>query len=101
MLRASKTFTLRIKMKNFLFFTLLTSSYAFAADTGFYVNEGIWTGNNSYSSAPSPACSCDKNTDKADCSASFSGDDQGNVCYDEFIPDGSEGWVHANIFIKR
>jgi hypothetical protein len=61
----------------------------------------IWTGDNQYSGAPSPACSCDKDIDAADCTDSFDSIDLGSICYDEYIPEDSEGWGHAYVFIKQ
>lgn len=60
---------------------------------------GIWTGDNTYSSAPHPTCQCDINPNEQDCPLqSTVMNDVGEFCYDEFIPYGSTGYVHAGVF---
>jgi len=66
-----------------------------------YVFDGIWTGNNNFSSAPLPTCHFDIDPNTAESPAGIDGDNQlPEICYDEFIPEGSRGWVHAMIYRK-
>lgn len=79
----------------------LLSIHAFAhSQQTIYEEIGLWTGNNFQSSAPSPSCSCDLNSNVIDCFGPFvaSENDQSDVCYDEFIPKYSNGYVHAIVF---
>jgi len=59
----------------------------------------VWTGDNYSSSAPSPYCECDQNENIQDCPVEFvSFSQKSEVCYDEYIPKGSRGWVHAIVY---
>jgi hypothetical protein len=82
--------------------SLSTLAVANSQTTSVYTYAGIWTGNNNYSSAPSPICACDADPNSQDCPLQdIEMLDTGDVCYDEFIPDGSNGWVHAGVFQKN
>jgi|GEM_PF-2623184 len=63
----------------------------------------IWGLDNQNSGAPGPVCPCDVNPDVQDCPAQgfTSTADLGSQCSDEYIPQGSRGWVHATIFKKE
>lgn len=77
----------------------LLSFGAFAASDITYERAQVWTGNNGFSSAPTPYCPCDRDMNRKDCQESFRSDlDLGDVCYDEYIPEGSAGWAHAVVY---
>jgi hypothetical protein len=59
----------------------------------------IWGLEQNNSGAPSPSCPCDQNSNVRDCPASFeTNEDFGDICYDEYIPEGSDGYVYAQVF---
>lgn len=92
------------------FFTLSMS----LAEAATYKFDGIWTGENRQSGALSPSCPCPDptnnglnipNCDEAGFSATAAdfnlnpeSTDLPEVCYDEYIPQGSGGWAHALMF---
>lgn len=87
-----------------VFAFLLANSNLFAAvdhQAEYESTQEKWTGNNNFSSAPTPYCGCDEDADEKDCDESFAGEDVGKVCYDEYIPSGSKGWAHAIVFERK
>lgn len=80
---------------------ILLSLLSFSAlGSSTYIRSGIWTGNDNFSSAPSPYCPCDQDSDKKDCPEEFvvEQDDTPKVCYDEFIESDSRGWAYGVIY---
>lgn len=97
---ASRDFYLGEFMKKaVLMITLLFSGLCLGAT---YELVDTWTGDDNFSSAPMPACECDKDFNSLDCPYTFESEKmESDVCYDEYIPEGSEGWVHAHVFKKQ
>lgn len=88
-----------------LWVLFVTANLAFASGdiaSPTFQEIGIWTGQDGFSSSPTPHCVCDRDINASDCPSVFSSDEvEGSVCYDEFIPAGSGGWVHARVFRRQ
>lgn len=86
-----------------LLLTMTASGAAINSASGLarFVKTDVWTWGNNSSSAPSPSCPCDTDPNTVDCPASFLSAASTSVCHDEFIPQGSQGWVHAIFFKAR
>lgn len=85
-------------MKTILTIALAASTSLCAANST-YRDAGTWTGNNAFSSAPTPYCPCDRNPNVPDCPETFDTEDFiGEACYDEYIPESSGGWAHAKVY---
>lgn len=90
-------------MKRTIVLSLLTlvSSVALAGGTKVYTPKEVWTGNNGFSTSPQPHCACDLDRDVQDCEMTETTDAVGTICYDEYIPAGSNGYVHAQVYEVR
>ena len=88
--------------KSIVVLALFIGAPALAVQTK-YRFDGIWTGANGFSSAPSPSCSFDRDPNRVDGGQIISvripdGVQPPDLCYDEFIPAVSAGWVHAYVY---
>lgn len=83
---------------------LVVAGAAATAQAAFtYKLTEVWTGDEKWSSTPLPHCGCDRDINAIDCLAEEfqSAVDLGDVCYDEYIPSGSGGWVHGLVFKRQ
>lgn len=85
--------------KILLCWAMLLGCSPVCAQKGSYIFVEVWTGENSHSSAPLPSCTFDLDPNRREIPED-STDEQSpnNICYDEFIPEGSQGWVHAVVY---
>ncbi len=101
--------------KSILISMVVLSCNLVHAKSVIYRFKEVWTGGTVLSSAaPNPECPCDRNLinryNIKECpEGSFTVDDSAfmeitgfvqapPLCYDEYIPEGSNGWVHALVY---
>lgn len=101
--------------KRVIFLMCFTTFCLSMAEAANYIFAGVWTGGNSQSGALNPICPCADQTvggiNRIECNQEegFSATAEDflrtsginalpEVCYDEYVPQGANGWVHALIF---
>lgn len=90
-------------MKTLVMTLALLVGTSAAAGQAEYWFVGTWTGDNGFSGAPSPFCAFDLDPNTANGGEIMfvkfeNGTQPPNFCYDEYIPAGSRGWAHANVY---